>query len=191
METSSANADYTLFPFIDTSMILLFLSLTCYNTFKSFFSGFWSFPRSKHASSKSSPSSEKPQNLDSSTEEASFKEEFAVVCREEVEKVMENLGFLCSRESEELKESFGSDELSSLFEEEPSLAELKEAFDVFDVNKDGSIDAQELQRISCVLGLKEGFRIENCNKMIRNFDVNGDGRIDFQEFVKLMDNTFS
>ncbi|KAL4361039.1 hypothetical protein GQ457_04G033250 [Hibiscus cannabinus] len=188
METSSANADYTLFPFIDTSMILLFLSLTCCNTFKSFFSGFWSFPRSKHASSKSSPSSEKP---DCSTEEASFKEEFVSVCREEVEKVMENLGFFCSRESEELKESFGSDEVWSLFEEEPSLAELKEAFDVFDVNKDGSIDAEELQRISCVLGLKEGFRIENCNKMIRNFDVNGDGRIDFQEFLKLMENTFS
>ncbi|KAK8479483.1 hypothetical protein V6N13_021088 [Hibiscus sabdariffa] len=186
METSSANADYTLFPFIDISMILLFLSLTCYNTFKSFFSVIWSFPPSKHASPKSSASSEKPQNL-----EASFKEDFVVVCREEVEELMGSLGIFCSPESEELNESFGSDEFSSLFEEEPSLAELKEAFDVFDVNKDGSIDAPELQRIFCLLGLKEGFKIENCSKMIKNFDVNGDGRIDFQEFVKLMENTFS
>ncbi|KAE8734508.1 putative calcium-binding protein CML30 [Hibiscus syriacus] len=95
---------------------------------------------------------------------------------------MGNLGIFCSKES---------DELCRLFEEEePSLEELKEAFDVFDVNKDGFIDAQELQRVVCVLGLKEGLKIENCNKMINKFDVNSDGRIDFQEFVKLMEITF-
>ncbi|XP_039068300.1 probable calcium-binding protein CML46 [Hibiscus syriacus] len=184
METSSTNSDYTLFPFIDISMIFLFLSLKCYNTFKSSFSGYLSFPHSKHGSSKASSNLEKPQNFDCSTEEASFddEEDCVVVCREDVEKVMGNLGIFCSKES---------DELCRLFEEEePSLEELKEAFDVFDVNKDGFIDAQELQRVVCVLGLKEGLKIENCNKMINKFDVNSDGRIDFQEFVKLMEITF-
>ncbi|KAE8665663.1 putative calcium-binding protein CML30 [Hibiscus syriacus] len=190
METSS---DYALFPFIDISMIYLFLSLTCYNTFKSSFSSYLSFPQSKHGSSKASSNLEKPQNFDSSTEEASFenKEDCVVVCREDVEKVMGNLGIFCSKESEELNRSFGSDELPRLFEEEePSLEELKGAFDVFDVNRDGFIDAHELQRVVCVLGLKEGLKIENCNKMINKFDVNRDGRIDFQEFVKLMEITF-
>ncbi|GMI67029.1 CALMODULIN-LIKE 46 [Hibiscus trionum] len=185
MVASSANSDHTLFPFIDISMIF-----TCYNSFKSFFS----IPQSKHGSSKASSNLEKPQNFDCSTEEASFNKEedcVVVICRKDVENVMGNLGIVCSGENEELNEySFGSDEVSGLFEEEPSLVELKEAFDVFDVNKDGFIDSEELQRVVCVLGLKEGLKIENCNKMISKFDVNRDGRIDFQEFVKLMENAF-
>ncbi|KAK8711083.1 hypothetical protein V6N13_146383 [Hibiscus sabdariffa] len=194
MEASSANSNSTLFPFIDISMILLFLSLTCYDSFKSFFSSYWSFPQSKHGGSKTSSDWEKTQNFECSTQEASFhnkKDDCVTVCRKDVEKLMGNLGIFCSLESGALNESFGSDELSRLFEEEPSLEELKEAFDVFDVNKDGFIDAQELQRVLCILGLKEALKIENCNKMINNFDVNRDGRIGFQEFVKLMENTFS
>ncbi|KAE8721226.1 putative calcium-binding protein CML30 [Hibiscus syriacus] len=192
MEASSTNSNYTLIPFIDISMILLFLSLTCYDSFKSFLLTYWSFHQSKHGSSKASPDLQKTQNFECSTEEAPFhkKEDCVTVCGKDVEKLMGNLGFFCSRESEELNESFGSDELSRLFEEEPSFEELKEAFDVFDVNKDGFIDAQKLQRVLCILGLKEGLKIENCNKMINNFDVNRDGRIDFQEFVKLMENNF-
>ncbi|KAK9188953.1 hypothetical protein WN944_020358 [Citrus x changshan-huyou] len=78
-----------------------------------------------------------------------------------------------------------------LFEEkEPSLEEVKDAFDVFDENKDGFIDALELQRVLCILGMKEGFQLENCKKMIKTFDENGDGSIDFKEFVKFMESSF-
>ncbi|KAF2299440.1 hypothetical protein GH714_031956 [Hevea brasiliensis] len=87
------------------------------------------------------------------------------LCREEVEMVMGQLGLFCSLESEELKESMGSDDLSQLFDEkEPSLEEVKEAFDVFDENRDGFIDAEELQRVLQKLGLKEGFTLDNCRK---------------------------
>ncbi|XP_062106636.1 probable calcium-binding protein CML46 [Humulus lupulus] len=111
--------------------------------------------------------------------------------REDLEMVMEPLGLFCSPESEELKNSFGSDELSGLFEEEePSLEEIKQAFDVFDQNKDGFIDAMELKRVLCILGLKEGSEIENCKKMINNCDANRDGKIDFNEFFKFMENIF-
>ncbi|XP_010088139.2 probable calcium-binding protein CML45 [Morus notabilis] len=111
--------------------------------------------------------------------------------REDVEMVMGKFGIFCSRDSEELRESFGSDELSSLFDEsEPSLEEVKEAFDVFDKNRDGFIDAKELQGVLCILGLKEGSELEDCKKMIRNFDINRDGKIDFNEFVKFMETTF-
>ncbi|MBA0559837.1 hypothetical protein Golob_016780, partial [Gossypium lobatum] len=164
--------------------------------FRSFISRhYWSFPQSKHGSSKASSSSrEKTQNYECPSKEASFnnnKEDCAIVCRKDVEKFMGNLGIFCSLESEELQESYGSDELSRLFEEEePSLKELKEAFDVFDVNRDGFIDAQELQRVLCILGLKEGLKVDNCNKMIENFDEKRDGRIDFQEFVKFMEHSF-
>ena len=75
-------------------------------------------------------------------------------------------------------------------DQEPSLEEVKQAFDVFDENKDGFIDARELQRVLYILGLKEARELENCKKMIRNFDENQDGRIDFNEFVKIMENSF-
>jgi len=111
--------------------------------------------------------------------------------RDEVKMMMAKLGFFCSSESEELEEKYGSKELSELFEEqEPSLEEVKQAFDVFDENKDGFVDAKELQRVLCILGLKEAAELENCHKMIRVFDTNQDGRIDFIEFVKIMENRF-
>ncbi|XP_009360612.1 probable calcium-binding protein CML46 [Pyrus x bretschneideri] len=108
--------------------------------------------------------------------------------REDVQKVMGGLGIFCGPEGEQLLETFSSDELTGLFDEkEPSLGEVKEAFNVFDENKDGFIDARELQRVLCILGLKEGSKLEDCQKMIRSFDKNGDGRIEFNEFVKVME----
>ncbi|XWS32884.1 hypothetical protein CRYUN_Cryun22dG0028900 [Craigia yunnanensis] len=192
MEMSSENSNSSQFPLVD--MILLFHSFTCYNSIKSFFSRYWSFPQSQHEHGGSKTSGwESNQNFECSSTEVSStekKEDGERVCRKDVEKLMENLGLFCSRESKELNESFGSDELSRLFEEEPSLEDVKQAFDVFDVNKDGFIDAEELQRVLWILGLKEGLKLENCNKMIKTFDKDGDGRIDFQEFVKFLENSF-
>ncbi|XWS44319.1 hypothetical protein CRYUN_Cryun15aG0034900 [Craigia yunnanensis] len=192
MDTSSANANSSQFPLVD--MVLLFHTLACYNSIKSFFSRYWSFPQSQHEHGSSKTSGwESNQNFERSSKEVSFiekKEDGGRVCRKDVEKLMGNLGLFCSQESEELNESFGSDELSRMFEEEPSLEEVKQAFDVFDVNKDGFIDAEELQRVLCILGLKEGLKLENCNKMIKTFDKDGNGRIDFQGFVKFMENSF-
>ncbi|XWS40892.1 hypothetical protein CRYUN_Cryun17cG0035100 [Craigia yunnanensis] len=192
METSSANSNSSQFRLVDT--ISLFHSLTCYKSIKSFFSRYWSFPQFQHEHGSSKTSGwENNQNFECSCKEVSStekKEDGGRVSRKDVEKVMGNLGLFCSQESEELNESFGSDELSRLFEDEPSLEEVKQAFDVFDVNKDGFIDAEDLQRVLCILGLKEGLKLENCNKMIKTFDEDGDGRINFQEFVKLMENRF-
>ena len=81
--------------------------------------------------------------------------------------------------------------LASFEEEEPSLGEVRAAFDVFDVNGDGFIDAGELQRVLCSLGLvEEGPEVENCQRMTSAFDENQDGLIDFCEFVKLMEKCF-
>ncbi|XP_004491817.1 probable calcium-binding protein CML46 [Cicer arietinum] len=121
--------------------------------------------------------------------ESNIRRESGEIERDEVKIVMEKMGIFCRSESEELDEKYGSKELSELFEEqEPSLEEVKQAFDVFDENKDGFIDAEELQRVMCILGLKEGLEVQNCQKMIKNFDENQDGRIDFIEFVKIMEN---
>ncbi|CAJ2668997.1 putative calcium-binding protein CML45-like [Trifolium pratense] len=121
--------------------------------------------------------------------ESNVSRESGEIKRDEVKMVMEKMGIFCSSESDELEEKYGSKELSELFDEnEPSLEEVKMAFDIFDENKDGFIDAKELQRVMCILGLKEGSEVENCQKMIKKFDENQDGRIDFIEFVRIMEN---
>ncbi|XP_059670343.1 probable calcium-binding protein CML46 [Cornus florida] len=131
---------------------------------------------------------EKNQELEVSNQPSS---EDGNLCRVDVETVMQRLGLVCHPEGEKIEEGLSSDNLFDLFEEkEPSLEEVKEAFDVFDENRDGFVDARELQRVLCVLGFKDGLEMENCRKMIGVFDENGDGRIDFNEFVKFMENSF-
>ncbi|KAE8687898.1 hypothetical protein F3Y22_tig00111008pilonHSYRG00365 [Hibiscus syriacus] len=65
---------------------------------------------------------------------------------------------------------------------------LKEAFDVFDRDKDGLITVEELGSVLSSLGLKEGDKVEDCREMIRKVDVNGDGMVDFDEFKTMMKN---
>ncbi|GMI89209.1 hypothetical protein HRI_002590200 [Hibiscus trionum] len=64
--------------------------------------------------------------------------------------------------------------------------ELKEAFDVFDKDKDGLISYEDLGSVLCSLGLKEGNKMEDCKAMIRRVDVDGDGMVNFDEFKKMM-----
>ncbi|XAR71252.1 hypothetical protein NMG60_11028433 [Bertholletia excelsa] len=136
-----------------------------------------------------SPAMKRNRDLEPTKKEEVDGEGF--LCREEVEMVMGRLGFSCHKEGNKLPERLNSGELSRIFEEkEPSLEEVKEAFDVFDNNGDGYIDERELQRVLCNLGLKEGVEVERCRRMIGATDNNGDGRIDFSEFVKLMEGTF-
>ncbi|XP_068639158.1 probable calcium-binding protein CML45 [Aristolochia californica] len=114
-----------------------------------------------------------------------------VLLTEEVRMVMEGLGVFCNPEGEKLQDLLGCREFSVLFDEkEPSLEEVREAFSVFDQNKDDFVDAKDLQRVLSVLGFRQGSSIDACEQMIRAFDENGDGRIDFNEFVKFMEKSF-
>ncbi|XP_068641224.1 probable calcium-binding protein CML45 [Aristolochia californica] len=110
---------------------------------------------------------------------------------EEVRMVMERLGGFCKPEGEKLRDLLGCREFSVLFEEkEPSLYEIREAFSVFDQNKDDFIDARDLQSVLSSLGFRQGSSLDACEQMIRSSDENGDGRIDFNEFVKFMEKSF-
>ncbi|PKI47894.1 hypothetical protein CRG98_031678 [Punica granatum] len=162
------------------------------NTLQNSFAKFWSFVRSPSEPKNSGPRPEtaiqEPTRTDRRSDHDAGSSGF--LCREEVEMVMERLGLSCCPASDgRIREVYGPDEISGVLDEkEPTLEEVEGAFMVFDGNRDGFIDAEELQRVLCRLGFKEGREIEDCEKMIRSFDRNGDGKIDFEEFVMFMDN---
>lgn len=193
--SSSTNDNTSPLPFlvIDAIIaILLHIVSNWLSCSQNCFSEFQSFLQTQHKCCNSKVSDEKNSDSElSQLPQLYEKKDDGSLSREDVKTVMGNLGIFCSSEGEDLPESFCSNELSGLFDEkEPSLEEVKQAFDVFDENKDGFIDARELQRVLCILGLKEGSKLEDCQRMIRTFDENGDGRIEFFEFVKFMEASF-
>lgn len=60
---------------------------------------------------------------------------------------------------------------------------LKTAFELFDRDKGGSIDAKE---VAAILG--QGLKCDDAvwQEIVREVDVNGDGMIDFDEFKTMM-----
>ncbi|AES81273.1 putative EF-hand domain pair protein [Medicago truncatula] len=64
--------------------------------------------------------------------------------------------------------------------------ELREAFEVFDTDRDGRISAEELLRVFRAIG-DERCTLEECKRMIAGVDKNGDGFVCFQEFSLMMD----
>ncbi|CAN1122771.1 Probable calcium-binding protein CML23 [Linum perenne] len=70
------------------------------------------------------------------------------------------------------------------FEEGGGRKELKDAFDLYDMDKNGLISANELHAVMKMLGLK--CSMGDCKKMIRQVDQDGDGSVNFEEFKKMM-----
>ncbi|XP_011005867.1 PREDICTED: caltractin [Populus euphratica] len=62
--------------------------------------------------------------------------------------------------------------------------EIKEAFDLFDTDGSGTIDARELNVAMRALGFE--MNEEQINQMIADVDKDGSGAIDFDEFVHMM-----
>ncbi|OIW02140.1 hypothetical protein TanjilG_06735 [Lupinus angustifolius] len=106
-------------------------------------------------------------------------------CKEEVIMVMERVGI--NVECDGIEE-FDVQEIEQLFEKGISLGEMEEAFDVFDQNKDGFIEASELKRVLFCLGMEKD--LMECKKMIDAFDQNGDHLIDLNEFVEILEQSF-
>ncbi|KAI3936152.1 hypothetical protein MKX01_021432 [Papaver californicum] len=197
METTSTN---TLSSGISISSLLEFLVfhgiLKWVIKIQKFYSSFLCFfGKSKSQFEKRSFVSEmvnqKLSTIHEKEGEEEEKEDDGKLSREDVEMVMQQMRLTCSQDAEKIHERLGLDELLGLFEEkEPSVDEVRGAFDVFDENSDGFIDAIELQKVLSTLGIREGLTLEDCSRMIITFDDNRDGRIDFNEFVKLMENSF-
>ncbi|KAE9606113.1 putative serine/threonine-protein phosphatase with EF-hands [Lupinus albus] len=65
--------------------------------------------------------------------------------------------------------------------------ELRDAFDLYDLDKNGLISANELHSVLKKLG--ETCSLGDCRRMIRNVDADGDGCVNFEEFKKMMART--
>ena len=62
--------------------------------------------------------------------------------------------------------------------------ELREAFELYDLDKNGLISAKELHSVMRRLG--EKCSLSDCRRMIGNVDADGDGNVNFEEFKKMM-----
>ncbi|EOA18506.1 hypothetical protein CARUB_v10007058mg [Capsella rubella] len=180
----SSSFSFPLFALINFFLIGFFRWVSFAQTF---FSRFW--PLLQHQQQCVSEKKSKDLEFQTSIKREDYHDDDGGLFREDVVMVMKSLGLLTDSGSEGLQKRYSSEELSNLFEEkEPSLDEVKQAFDVFDENRDGFLDPIDLQRVSTVLGLKQGTNLENCRRIIRSFDGSKDGRIDFYGFVKFMEN---
>ncbi|CEO94473.1 EF-hand domain-containing protein [Plasmodiophora brassicae] len=67
---------------------------------------------------------------------------------------------------------------------EDMKAELREAFQLIDTDKSGSISLDEIEVLLKKFG--KPFNKEQLSAMLKSVDENGDGTIDFEEFCGLM-----
>eukprot|EP00164_Ancoracysta_twista_P007939 GFYU01011381.1.p1 GENE.GFYU01011381.1~~GFYU01011381.1.p1 ORF type:complete len:155 (-),score=44.70 GFYU01011381.1:80-544(-) len=66
------------------------------------------------------------------------------------------------------------------------IDEFQEIFDLVDIDKGGSIEADELQVLMDMMGLPT--TQEELERMIEEIDQDGNGEIDFDEFLAVMQN---
>src|SRR4051812_42467031 len=67
---------------------------------------------------------------------------------------------------------------------EDEVMEIKEAFDLFDNDKSGEIDTEELKQALKNLGIDA--KNQTLQNMMQDLDKDNSGKIDFDEFIDMM-----
>ncbi|KAE9607473.1 hypothetical protein Lal_00026977 [Lupinus albus] len=77
-------------------------------------------------------------------------------------------------------------EFAAFCRSDGDASEPRDAFDLYDQDKNGLISASELHLVLNRLGVK--CSVEECHSMIKSVDSDGDGNVSFEEFKKMMRN---
>ncbi|GJN33193.1 hypothetical protein PR202_gb21764 [Eleusine coracana subsp. coracana] len=118
-------------------------------------------------------------------EKTEEEEDDAPLSREEVEAIMARIG-VAAEKGHALVAGLGRDEAARLFDaEEPSFAEVRGAFAVFDADRDGFIGAADLRGALARLGVREDDAA--CRAMIAAAGGGRDGRMSLFQFVTFLE----
>jgi calmodulin len=83
---------------------------------------------------------------------------------DELMPAMETIGQPTTKGGAQIRDCMGYEVFNALFQEsEPSLDEVKEAFSVFDQNKDGLVNARDLKGVLTNLGITEDMCAADCS----------------------------
>ncbi|KAL4393818.1 hypothetical protein HN51_021791 [Arachis hypogaea] len=146
IEEKRSQSDGNSTPFFGFKYVFLFC--TIYNINNEFFSALWFFllPQIHYRNSNACFDEKLSSEPEICHNEPSGFIDFGKLERDHVKMVMAKRDFLAARKVRNFKNSLvPRNFLTCLRNRSPSLEELKEAFDVFDENKDGFIDASKLQ----------------------------------------------
>ncbi|KAL7160812.1 hypothetical protein ACSBR2_041455 [Camellia fascicularis] len=112
------------------------------------------------------------------------------ISEDEVKQMMEELdtdldGFISLEEFASFCK--GGGDTAGSAGDDGGMVGLKDAFELYDQDKNGVISAVELHQILQQLG--EKCSVQDCGRMIQSVDSDGDGFVNFEEFKKMMTNT--
>ncbi|OWM77248.1 calmodulin-like protein 6 isoform X2 [Punica granatum] len=107
---------------------------------------------------------------------------------ERARRIVQKLGLIVLQKEEEgLNDEVRAEEvLGGIDDVKERSRLLKEAFEIFDEDGNGFIEAAELKRVLECLGLDKGWDMGEIEKMVRVVDLNLDGKVDFIEFESMM-----
>lgn len=63
---------------------------------------------------------------------------------------------------------------------------MRAAFQMFDTDNSGKIDAKEVRQLLEGDDYKSHISSDKIHQIIKEVDINGDGEIDFEEFLQMM-----
>lgn len=114
-------------------------------------------------------------------------DEDAALSKAEVEAIMATIGLAAAGRGEGLAVAMGRDDVSGLFDaEEPSFAEVRAVFAVFDADRDGFIGAEDLQGALARLGVRQDAAA--CRAMVVAAGGGRDARMNLFQFVRFLEN---
>lgn len=115
--------------------------------------------------------------------------------KDKVRVVIEKLGLTggeenspsCPDPCDGLKEEVDAEGVIGGLEDASGRSEvLHQAFNIFNEDGNGFIEAVELKRVLECLGLDRGWNMGDIEKMVQVVDLNLDGKVDFSEFKLMM-----